>query len=704
MKQSAKKICNVLFRLPVLFCLLLAWFYFGGSWYPAATLSVSGSVADVQSTVSIRLDSGHGWNRYEWEKYPLQVLPADADADGILVVITRTGLRNSASAGKNVVLRNILVDQEQHLPAKEELPPGVELKNGALRFLENGAALHLKVKPKSSLEFEFPSANSMGIVDVQIGEETTRTDLYSSNDERQWAGRNARFVRSWFVAEDRFTVSMPMPRYGVRMLRVEGDNDFSLSSVKIETADGEKFQLQSSGLQKVFDFPVKKISKQLKRSFHPHRLFFQVLFALFSAWLLSRLFLFAGRFNGIKDIFVHEHRYIFWAMLFFSSLLFSFWHIAFWPGVTSNDSLEIWRAAQIPGMYLGDHPPLNVIFYLYLSQFWNNMAIVPVFQNFLTSLLISYIFFSLFRKGMPLYCLLPCYALIAFSLPVGLYTILLWKDVPFALIVVFVGFKLAVFSLEKRNKTLHISKQEWFGLLCLILSLAGFRHNGVLYLFIVPFLLLLFGIVRIRLHVVGIFLLLAVLLGSLFFFFPGNSKTSGFLASQTKTYLSQAIDKISVDYLEQCGKKYLGVFNVNQKDMQWDLVHLCMYGRYQIDFIKAIRWNDVYPYIPLPSDKIKKKFEKGAWALYWNSFKTPWVYFSWNPVYLLPLLPLLPLLFKWLPMTSMFSLYIFIPMAVLVFLNIFNWRYYYFAHLALYFLLPLVLTDFFTRMKKDESP
>jgi hypothetical protein len=32
-------------------------------------------------------------------------------------------------------------------------------------------------------------------------------------------------------------------------------------------------------------------------------------------------------------------------------------------------------------------------------------------------------------------------------------------------------------------------------------------------------------------------------------------------------------------------------------------------------------------------------------------------------------------------------------MAILVFLNISNWRYYYFAHLACYFLLPLIVTD-----------
>lgn len=703
MQPALRNIRRIVLFPPVLFTCLLAWFYFGSHWYPSAILSVSGTVTDAQSTIGIRFDSGHGLNGYEWERYPLQPFPADHESHGISVIITRTGLYNSASLGANVVLRNIFVDQDKYLPSDEQLSPGVELKNGELHFTQDGAALQLKLNPKSSLQFEFPASNSMGMVDVRIGEQTTRTDLYGSNDARQWAGRYAKFVRAWLVTEDgRFTVSMPMPRYSVRMVRIESDNIFSLSSVTIKTEDDKTVHLEGFEYRKGFNFPMAETDKQLKRYFHPNRFLFQIFFALLTTWLLANGCTFAGRFHGLKDIFVHEQRYLFWLMLLFGCMLFSFWHVSFWPGVTSNDSLEIWRAAQIPGTYLGDHPPLNVIFYLYLSQFWNNVAIVPFVQNFLTSLLTAYILFSLFRKGLPLSFLIPFYALIAFSLPVGLYTIILWKDVPFALIVVLVGFKLAVFYLEKLNHTLQISREEWISLFFLTLAMAGFRHNGVLYLFIVPSILLLFGIVRIRPLVLGIFFSAVVLFGSLFFTFSSSSKNSEFLASQTRVYFTQAMNQISLEYLEKCGKKYLGIFDVNQKDMQWDLVHLCMYGRYTNDFLKNLRWNDAYPYLPLSSNTMKKAMEKTAWTLYWKSYQAPWVYFSWNPIHMLILFPLLPFLFRKLPMASVFSLYIFIPMVVLVFLNIFNWRYYYFAHLASYFLLPLIVTDFFAR-KKNES-
>jgi len=83
----------------VLFCLLLAWFYLGSSWYPTATLFASGTVPDVSSQISIQWDSGKSLNGYEWERYSLQALSLVQEKEGIPVIITRTGEYNSASLG-----------------------------------------------------------------------------------------------------------------------------------------------------------------------------------------------------------------------------------------------------------------------------------------------------------------------------------------------------------------------------------------------------------------------------------------------------------------------------------------------------------------------------------------------------------------------------------------------------------------------------
>ncbi len=685
---------------PVLFCLLLGWLYFGSPWYPASTLLVSGTTIDTETTLSIWFDSGRGLNGYEREKFDFQPLPAYEGENGLPLVITRTGTRNGASNGKKVVLRSIHVDGRQLDLEGRALPKGIKEQDGKLIFTKDGASLRLTIRPQTSLRLEFPKFNEAGEVDIRFDQQTSRRDLYSANNETQWGGRHAAIMQSWFVTEQgTFSISMPLPRYQINVLRVAPSDSFSLSSTVMKTEDGQEFSLSGGEYKGGYIFTVRGIDEQRQRLFHPDRFLFQLICAALSALVLSLLFRFARRFNGVKDIFVNERRYLFWLMLAGASVVFAFWHIAFWPGVTSNDSLEVWRAAQIPGTYLGDHPPLNVIFYLFLSLFWNHVAVVPLFQNLCTALLTAYILFSLFRRGLPLGWLMVCYLAVVTSIPVGLYTIVLWKDVPYALISVLLGFELARLYDDKRRGGVSVTWKKWLYLSSLTVALIGFRHNGILYLLIVPTVLLLFGIVRIRFRTVAILGGAALLFGLVFFLYPGNAATSGYLISQTKRYLGQAMDGPVVERVVDSTKKYLGIFDVNQRNMQWDLIHLCMYGRYENDFLRSLRWNDVYAYQAMPKSPVVETMRKAAWALYWQSYQAPWVYLSWNPVYMLFVLPMLPLLFRVLPMSALFSLFILIPVAALVFLNILNWRYYYFAYLGIYFLLPVVITDISVRKR-----
>ncbi|BHH82661.1 hypothetical protein [Desulforhopalus sp. 52FAK] len=693
---------TLLFILTFLAC--LSCYYLSSYWYPTATFFVSGSVSDNSSQISIKWDSGEGFNGYEWERFPLHELSVKAERDGIPVRITRTGERNSASLSAEIGLRSIYIDSQQYFPQPENLSPGIEFSSGKYVFKKDGASLNFLVQPKSHIQLEFPKFNGAGLVDVQIGEKVTRYDLYASNNESQWGGSYAKIVNSWLVTDSgNFTISMPMPRYPVQSLRVSSKGKMSISSAMIKTAEGKVISV-SGGISSEhgINYSMLDADTQLRNHYHPERFLLQIVFALLTACILTWVFSFVSRFRGARDFFIAEQRYIFWLMLSCCCAVFSLWHLSFWPGVMSNDSLEVWRAAQIPGMYLGDHPPLNVILYIFLSQLWNNPAVVPLAQNFCTSLLIAYIFFSLFRRGLPLYCLVPCYGLIVLSVPVGLYSIILWKDVPFALIVVLLGFMLARLYRDKQQGKLPVPWSNWLLIFCLTLLLVGLRHNGVLYLFIVPFIIVLFGLVRIRpLAIVTLFVGTMLVAGA-FFVIPGLSSQSSYLTGQTEKYLSQAVNRVSYNYLQNSAKKYLGVFDVNQNEMQWDLVHLCMYGRYTNDFLRELRWNDVYPYLPLPSNKTIKKIKGLAWKVYWKTYDKPWVYFSWNPVFMLLLYPLLPLFYRRFPMAATFSLFVMIPVGVLVFLGIFNWRYYYFAHLSSYFLLPMVFADFFQQKKRIE--
>ena len=704
------KIAALFLRPPALFCFFLAWFYWGSPWFPAATMSITGTTSEAPSRLDTWWVSGHDLNGYEHNTFLLTPRPALATSQGIPLVITRVGKRGPGSKGKKVVLSNIIIDGKRYFPANDRLPPGVREKNGTLVFHKNGATLRLNIQVQHSLVLEFPAFNTAGLVDVQLGEQTTRHDLYASNNESHWARRRAHFAKSWFTAPDgNFTVIMDWVRYPTKILRIFSQKNFSITSVVVSTEDGQQYTLNNpvpwdGGIH----FSLRELTRQLTRYYHPDRLLLQVCFALLTTLLLKQLLAYLRGFNGLKDILLNEQRYLFWGMLGGSCLAFSFWHIAFWPGITSNDSLQIWRAAQIPGMYLGNHPPLNVLLYTYLSMFWNNIAVVPLVQNFCTALLIAYILFSLYRKGLPLPGLLLFYGVLLTSLPIGLYTAVLWKDIPFALVVVLLGHKLAELYVAQRvaqntatrQGYRNISRKDLIFLILLTLAAAGIRHNGVLFLFIVPVVLLLFGLIRLR-PVVIIALFSLALAGSVaFFILPSNQGRSGYLAIQTKRYVQQAWKRVSLNYIQASATNYLGIFNVNQKRMQWDQVEGCLFGRYEHDMLKQFRWNDVYPYLPLSTNQWVKQLQQTCFRLYKKSYIAPWVYMSWNPLHMLFLLPLLPFFVKMLPRAGVFSLFIFIPTAVLVFLHIFNWRYYFFTYLATPFLLPMMVTDLAARRQQ----
>lgn len=688
--------------LPVFFCLCLSFLYFSNPWYPAATLQVKGVVSDLSAKLMIQWTSGHSLNGYEMNRYALQPYPVTDGTSGINVTLSRTGNKHSAAADSQVILSKILVDDEIFIPLPEQLDPSIEVEEGVWLFKEIRSKISLRVKPKHHLRFEFLAYNYAGEVEIDFGGKVSRHILYSAWDRTKWTRDNVVIVDYWLVQPDgAFAVSMDMPRYRIDAIKISSKSAISQRALQVKSEDDRAVKVDNAiPVPDGAVYEMAKNDKQLKRYFHPHRFAFQILFALLTTWLIFGIIKYLSEYQNIADIFISRKRYVFWLMFLFSVCVFALWHISFWPGIASTDSLKIWRAAHIPGMYLGDHPPLNVVFYQYLSQFWDNMAVVPIVQNILTSALISWIFFSMYRWGLPVLLLVPFYLFTVLSVPVGLYSIILWKDIPFALLTVFLGFRMADIYFQKRNGILKVSRHSWVILFFLALVLTGFRYNGAVYLIAIPVLLFCLGIVTVRkrfIVVCACVITLAGLFYSVSQYF--SSSASSYFTSQAKAYLFQINDKLSVDFLQERWGKYLGIFDITQTVMQWDHVENCLYGRYNNTFLRRIRWNDAYPFLPLPRAEIQKKMARGALAIYKKTYQKPWVYFSWNPVYMLFLFPVLPFFYRKLPMVSVFTVFIMLEVAALVCIDIFNWRYYFFAHFASYFVLPLVIADL-TRRKK----
>ena len=213
----------------------------------------------------------------------------------------------------------------------------------------------------------------------------------------------------------------------------------------------------------------------------------QVLAALLVTSLILALAKAVRIRGGLKQLFTARRRWVFWLFFGGAQLVYTTWLAAFWPGIMSVDSLNIWRAALLPDVMINNHPFVNELWYFLLSLIWANIAIVPITHSILLSSLIAATFFYAHRLGVAFGLLFPLYIFFLTSIPVGLYTVTLWKDVPFALLVVLWGLIPAYAFMKKRaGEPVTISISTGILLLLSFFALLTFRHNGLVYLFVIP--------------------------------------------------------------------------------------------------------------------------------------------------------------------------------------------------------------------------
>ncbi|WP_163339212.1 hypothetical protein [Desulfopila sp. IMCC35008] len=611
------------------------------------------------------------------------------------MTLTKSGRGPMGSSKSQVILSGLAADGRDVLHGNGRLSKGAQFKDNILHLqVENSSASFL-VTPKHHLQFDFFTYNFAGDSTVDICGDIEDVYLYTSNDINQWSQENRKVLDKWYITEDgTYTIKLDLPRYRIENILVQVPAGFSVSSFDIINEFDSVLSFDdpiSADIGLVYQ--LSEMDKKRQRLFHPHRLFWQFLFASLTVFAIHYISGFVRNYDTARSVLTRESRWLFWGMCITGFIVFGFWHIAFWPGIASTDSLKIWRAAQIPGMYLGDHPPLNVIFYMYLSMFWNNMAIVPLFQNISCSVLISSIYFSMYRWGLSKPLVIVFFLLTVLSVPVGTYNAVLWKDVPFAFAVVLLAFHMARMYFGKRHENRQIQRKDWQLVIILLILIAGMRYNGAVYFLVIPALMIGLGMVHIRWKYVLLIIPVLVLLGISVAMAPKLSSSASFVGMQVSRYVTSAFDDISPEFVGEKFDQYMGVFDVNQDDMQWDHLHNCFWWRYNNSFLKRVKWNDVYPYISLKKEGIQKKIANLAVKIYKISYTTPFVYFSWNPVYMLYLLIIVPFLIRWLPMSAVFSFILLSQVAALVFLGILNWRYYYFAFMGLNFLVPLMITD-----------
>ena len=338
---------------------------------------------------------------------------------------------------------------------------------------------------------------------------------------------------------------------------------------------------------------------------------------------------------------------------------------------------------------------MNVIYYRFLQQFWDHFAVVGVAQILFTSLLGSTIFYFLYKKGVRLLIILPFYFLFITSIPIGLYTITLWKDIPFALLVVFWAFWFVKLGFEKKEGGARHSRREMIILSLLLMAMGLFRYNGVVYFVIIPAGLALLGMIPPKKVLIGsaFVLMVAVLLVTLTVILDKSQFVTGqsrfFIDRMRSSGISETIKRIVMQY-----PTVLDINMIKKRAIWYDTWYRDSgVTQWHYDFARQKGYNEWIRYIPC-APKSEKLYEFLN-TLNLKSTNEPWVYFTWNPFYLLFFF-LLSFLYRLFPLTAAYSYIVLSQVIILLWVlgpYNYNWRYYYFLLFSLYFLIPVIALD-----------
>ncbi len=696
----------------LLFLFFLLYFFLTSYWHIPSQLIIKGNVQSGTGAV-FKWDSGEGYNDMESANVMLGTY-VSTDKKKHVIKVRRTGKKNPSATSSEVRIGKISIDDIDFDLGDLRPQRNIEVISKRHVYIEkDGAEITITVTAIKQIDVIFGVGPQMGYVEVDIDGDAREYDLYSTERRLKTIFRNTDKI----VPGD-FTAEIDLPRYDIKRFKLkilEAFNKFKLYSVMISSKRGD-ISLPVEKGEYISEIQFGNIKRNTKRYFHPVRFGFQLLFATLCSYVTIFIFNFIKIRGGLKSTFFNSKRYIFWLMFFGAVLSFSTWLLAYWPGYMTSDSIHVWWAAKKPGYFIHSHPFMNVIYYRLLQQIWDNVAIISIFQILLTSLLGSYIFYYIYKNGIKLFLILAFYFIFILSVPVGLYNITLWKDIPFAILVVFWAFYLMKMYLEKKRSILKVSYQETMFLILSIIGLCLFRYNGIVFIIIIPITLAILRIISIKRVLVFFTVLLLIGITNIgimklydkkdFFF-----HRAGFFIKRLK---NEPISKTVLRIVKQ----YPTVLDINtykHSDVWYDIWYRDdEFVRWHYDFARKIGYNDFFKY-----QQVNPKSEKVFNLLNYitnNSYIEPWVYFSWNPYYMLYIIPVF-FLYMFFPLSAIYGFVIFSQVFILLWIlgpYNYNWRYYYFLLFSLYFLIPIVALDIKTKRfrlpfsqrqrEKDVSP
>ncbi len=184
------------------------------------------------------------------------------------------------------------------------------------------------------------------------------------------------------------------------------------------------------------------------------------------------------KYARLKEIFIPS---IFSVFFLIHLLVLLIWWLSFFPGVMSPDSITQWIESST--WTINDtHPYLHTAFIGILRFFWDSPAVVSLVQIVMTAFTTATIFSFFWTNGVPRLLVKCLFVFTLISLPIGIYSVTLWKDIPFSLALVGISF----FLFRKKYENSLWNWGDIVVLVVLSILVIQLRHNGVIYLLLLP--------------------------------------------------------------------------------------------------------------------------------------------------------------------------------------------------------------------------
>lgn len=470
------------------FVLALAALTVTNHYYLPSSLVIAGE-ASRRWEGTLRWDSGDGFNEFEAKRVVLSKRIPLGSATHRLE-IRRDGARNPAALDSEVWINRVEIKGEgepEALSLGSLASEGKVQSSGGRVVLTSDAAAVIFEGVFSSADIHFSKHPYSGHVRVLVdGLENGVFDLYAP--EGQSSSLNVNIVDRFEAGP--FRESLVLPQGPVRAIRLEGDAPLVLSELLLHNSGGDQ-PLSAKAIVSGNRIELGELNSG-RTVFHPLFLLVHLCLAAALAWVVGvlleqrRSLHHADWGTTFRWVFCDQKRWAFWLMFSAMSLVYFSWLLGWWPGLMTADSLDSWL--QTRSLRFSNWNPFAYAFWLFvLQQVWDSPAFVVIVQLVSSALLGASVFYFLLSNGLRFRWIAPFFLLYVFSIPIAVYNLQIWKDVPFCILTVFWACLLFALSFKRRmgaSVTLSLRSIVVLGGVLAFSSMV--RHNGVIYLVIVP--------------------------------------------------------------------------------------------------------------------------------------------------------------------------------------------------------------------------